>query len=194
MTNATVNSGAVVAGRRRGEVRVVGAARPVVSVRPALPAQAVRSATAIRSGRSVPEAQSVEPVPAANRPVSWPAHLLVLASLAMIPWLAYLAATLPATTSAAHWDAVWVGLDTAEAAGLLATGLLLRRHDPRGSLTAAATATLLAVDAWFDCGTAAPCAERLIALAMAGGLELPLAVGLGVLAWRSFPQTSARDR
>ncbi len=120
----------------------------------------------------------------------WPARLLIGAALAMVPWLFCLAALLPATATAAHWNAVWVGLDAAEALGLLATGLLLRRGDPRRALTAACTATLLAVDAWFDCGTAARGFDRLTALLMAVGVEIPLAVLLAVAAWRALPKQS----
>jgi hypothetical protein len=138
------------------------------------PAPAAAAAPKVR-----PAARDLDPVIA---------RLLLVASAAMLPWLAYLAVSLPPHTVAAHWDAVWVGLDTAETAGLLTTGLLLRRRDPRRSLTAAATSVLLAVDAWFDCGTAVG-GERPVALTLAFALELPLAAGLAVLAWRAFPTT-----
>lgn len=115
-------------------------------------------------------------------------RLLTGAGLAMIPWLFVLAATLPARTTAAHWSTVWVGLDSLEAFGLIGTGLLLRRRDPRASLTSAATAVLLAVDAWFDVLTAAPGADRLTAITMAAGAELPLSAMCAVLALRLFPR------
>jgi hypothetical protein len=111
---------------------------------------------------------------------------LVAAGLAMIPWLFVLALALPATTTAGHWNAAWTGLDGMEALGLLGTGLLLRRGDARAALTAACTATLLVVDAWFDLLTAAPGADRLLAAVMAGCAELPLAVLCGVIAVRRF--------
>jgi hypothetical protein len=120
------------------------------------------------------------------------ALLLIGGGVAMVPWLVYLAAALPAQTVAGHWDTVWVGLDTAEMAGLVATGLLLRAGDPRRALTAAVTATLLATDAWFDCGTAVTALDRAAAYAMAAGAEVPLAVFLAVVAWRAFPKAAAR--
>ena len=105
------------------------------------------------------------------------------AGAAMIPWLFMLASELPAQ----HWNTVWVGLDGLEALGLASTGLLLRRQDSRAALTAAATATLLAMDAWFDVLTSAPGADRAVAIAMAAGAELPLAARCAYLAVRLHP-------
>lgn len=128
---------------------------------------------------------AIAAAPAATR---WTAHLLVVAGVSMLPWLVYLAATLPGRETVGHWDVVWVGLDAAEMAGLVATGLLLRADDARRALTGIVTATLLAADAWFDCGTAATAGDRAAAFAMAAGAELPLAALLAVLAWRAFPK------
>jgi hypothetical protein len=44
------------------------------------------------------------------------------------------------------------------------------------------------------CGTAAAGGERFVALAMAVGLELPLAVGLGVLTWWALPRVAGPVR
>lgn len=112
--------------------------------------------------------------------------LLVGCGLALLPWLAMLAATLPASATAAHWALAWVGLDTAEAVGLIGTGLLAARGDTRYALTAAATAALLAVDAWFDTVTAAGSADLHAALAMAAFAELPLAALCTALAVRAL--------
>ena len=109
--------------------------------------------------------------------------------VAMIPWLFVLAAELPAQTTAVHWNTVWVGLDSLEALGLASTGLLLRRQDSRAGLTAAATSTLLAVDAWFDVLTSAPGVDRAVAIAMAAGAELPMAALCAYLAVRLYPRT-----
>lgn len=105
----------------------------------------------------------------------------------MLPWLFVLGTTLPTRTTAQHWNMAWVGLDSLEALGLICTGLLLYRRDPRAGLTAAATATLLLVDAWFDVLTAAPGTDRIIAVLMAAGAELPIAALCVYLAVRLFP-------
>jgi phosphoribosylamine---glycine ligase len=95
------------------------------------------------------------------------------AGLLLLPWMAYLAVSLPASPRAFHWPAAWVGLDALEAAGLLATGVLLRRGDARYCLTAMATAALLVTDAWFDVTTAPPGSGALASAAMAVLAELP---------------------
>ncbi|MCL6672246.1 hypothetical protein [Streptomyces panaciradicis] len=112
--------------------------------------------------------------------------LLVACGLALLPWLYVLATGLPATAAAAHWPVAWVGLDALEALGLIATGLLAARGDRRHALAAAATATLLAVDAWFDTTTATPGGDFASAVAMALGAELPLAALCGRLALRAL--------
>ncbi|MEH0416158.1 hypothetical protein [Streptomyces sp. B21-083] len=93
----------------------------------------------------------------------WPGMVLIGCGLALLPWLLVLAAA----PSVPHWSAAWVGLDALEALGLTATGALLLRRDPRHPLTAAATAALLIVDAWFDIVTSARGAELAAAIAMA---------------------------
>ncbi|MFF7759563.1 hypothetical protein [Streptomyces griseorubiginosus] len=114
-----------------------------------------------------------EPRPARGmRRAGW---LLVTCGLALLPWLYVLATGLPATATVTHWPVAWVGLDALEALGLIATGLLAARGDRRHALAAAATATLLVVDAWFDTTTAAPGSDLATAITMALAAELPLA-------------------
>ena len=105
---------------------------------------------------------------------------------ALVPWMWMLAATMPPTTTVSNWSTAWLGLDAMEAAALLGTGVLLLRRDPRHGLGAAAAGTLLAVDAWFDVMTAAPGGERAMAIALAAGVELPLAALCAALAARAF--------
>lgn len=102
--------------------------------------------------------------------------LLVGCGVVLVPWLVVLAVTVPATFTAGHWAVAWVGLDSMEAVGLVVTGLLTLRRDPRSALTAAVTGTLLVVDAWFDILTSASNGRLLVALAMAVCVELPLGV------------------
>jgi len=124
--------------------------------------------------------------PGRERGVRRTERLLVGCGLALLGWLYVLATHLPATATAAHWPIAWVGLDALEAIGLIATGLLAARGDRRHPLAGAATATLLAVDAWFDTTTAAPGADFATAVVMALGAELPLAALCGRLALRAL--------
>ncbi|SNX65876.1 hypothetical protein SAMN06272735_7718 [Streptomyces sp. TLI_55] len=133
-------------------------------------------------------AEAEAPRPARGmRRAGW---LLVVCGLALLPWLYVLATGLPATATAAHWPLAWVGLDALEALGLIATGLLAARGDRRLALAAAATATLLVVDAWFDTTTAAPGGDFATAVALALGAELPLAALCGRLALRTLSRSA----
>src|SRR5580692_6899309 len=49
---------------------------------------------------------------------SWLGRGVLIAGLAMIPWVLILACSLPPTIRAAHWSTAWAGLDALEAAGL----------------------------------------------------------------------------
>ncbi|WP_310716288.1 hypothetical protein [Streptomyces lydicus] len=106
-------------------------------------------------------------------------RILTGAGLTLLPWLGYLAGTLPPAEAAA-----WVVLDALEAAALLAAGTRLLRADPRHRAPAAAAAVLLLADACIDLATAAPGAEFATAVAMAVAAELPLAALCAVLAAR----------
>jgi hypothetical protein len=105
-----------------------------------------------------------------------------------------LAVRLPSTTQVSNWSVAWIGLDAALAAGLIATGTLMTRGDVRHSLTAAATASLLVMDAWFDVATAPAGPGRTAALALAAGVELPLAGVCAALAVRALRPALACPR
>ncbi|MFD4542930.1 hypothetical protein [Streptomyces bauhiniae] len=147
----------------------------------ALPTGAARTVARAEARRGVP--------PVAPR---WAAAVLLGLGLAMIPWMVYLHTSLPATAYAPNWAWTWTGLDALEAVMLASTGVLLRRRDIRASLTATAASALLVVDAWFDTMTAAPGADRILAVAMAMGAEIPLAVVCAVLAWRGVARLGVR--
>ncbi|MFH7598897.1 hypothetical protein WDV06_27950 [Streptomyces racemochromogenes] len=104
--------------------------------------------------------------------------------VALLPWMVVLAKTMPPTAEVSNWPAAWVGLDAMLALGLTGTGLLLRTGDPRVVPVAAATAALLAMDAWFDVTTSLGTGGQGLALLLAAGAELPLAVACAVVAAR----------
>jgi len=109
----------------------------------------------------------------------------------LLPWLVYLAASLPPDAVAWHWPAAWAGLDAMEAAGLISTGVLMLRGDARYRLMAIATAALLAADAWFDVTTAPPGSGELASLLMAALAELPTAAAC---TWLAFATLRAPGR
>jgi len=120
----------------------------------------------------------------------------LLVALGMViflaPWSLLLAESLPTTTRAWDWNVAWTGLDVAEAVAALLTAVLLARRDERGRLAAAAGATLLFVDAWFDVCTSAPGLGRLLAIAMAF-VEVSLAAGGMWLATTPWTRTDLRS-
>ncbi|MEV5572889.1 hypothetical protein AB0L06_22820 [Spirillospora sp. NPDC052269] len=120
-----------------------------------------------------------------------PGHLLAAAGLALLPWMAFLAYRMPTEAHVTNWSAAWIGLDAMLAIGLIGTGLLAVRRDPRMALPAVGTSALLFMDAWFDVLTSAPGAERALSMVLAAGIELPLAVVCAVAAYRAFPKPSA---
>ncbi|MFF9839030.1 hypothetical protein [Streptomyces sp. NPDC013740] len=116
-------------------------------------------------------------------------RVLVGAGLILLPWLGYLAGTLPTAEAAA-----WVTLDALEAAALLTAGTRLLHTDPRHRAPAAAAATLLVADACMDLATAAPGAELATAVAMAVLAELPLAALCLTLAVTGGPRPGSREK
>ena len=106
------------------------------------------------------------------------------ACVALVPWSAFLARTLPSTTRVRHWALAWTGLDIAQAMAAGGSAWLLAHDERRAAIPMASLAGLLVADAWFDVCTAAPGRELRIALAEAMGLELPLAAAAAVMAAR----------
>jgi len=141
----------------------------------------IGSEPAPRPGPGRPDARADHP--GGRRPSALGAAF-VLAGLAMIPWVFYLSVTLPASALDAHWSLAWVGLDSGEALALFATGQFLLRRDNRCVLTAAGSAVLLLVDAWFDVTSAAPGPGLATAIVMAVFAEIPIALVCAVLAAR----------
>jgi hypothetical protein len=111
----------------------------------------------------------------------------IVAGCLTVLWIGVLAAQLPLLAEPTNWNAAWIGLDTLEAAGLLSTGLLLRRQDSRMCVAAAATGMLLYTDAWFDVMTAAP-DERMLSVLLAVVAELPVGSLCVALALRHIPR------
>ncbi|MGX1756412.1 hypothetical protein ACWIG5_05770 [Streptomyces lydicus] len=108
-------------------------------------------------------------------------RILAGAGLVLLPWLGYLAGTLPPAEAAA-----WVVLDALEAAALLTAGTRLLHGDSRHRAPAAAAAVLLLADACLDLATATPGTELATALVMAVGAEIPLA---GLCSWLASRRT-----
>jgi hypothetical protein len=118
----------------------------------------------------------------------WIAALFAAAAVVLVPWVALLVKALPSTHTAPHWDIAWGGFDTLLALLLLAVAISSWRRSAWLEGTAAAAATLLVADAWFDILTASTGTERAVALVEAIGVELPLAAFCLLIARRAERQ------
>ena len=117
--------------------------------------------------------------------VRWMIPFYALMAAAMLPWVAYLAWTLPARNVAAHYRLAWVGFDLLLCAALARTAYLAWRRSPFVVNIASATAALLVVDAWFDVTTSPGGDDLMLSVVLALLVELPLAVLSLLLAARA---------
>lgn len=104
------------------------------------------------------------------------AELYALAAVLLLPWIGYLAVTLPRRQFDLHYRAAWVGFDVLLVVAITRTAYMAFRVDQRIQIPATATATLLIVDAWFDVTTSAGRGQVLEALVLAVGIEIPAAI------------------
>jgi hypothetical protein len=120
----------------------------------------------------------------------WVAPAFILCSVVLIPWIVYLAFSLPAREVSHHYAAAWVGFDVFELIALAATGYFALRRSRYLALASASAATLLVCDAWFDILTS-PRRQMLESIVLAVVIELPLA---GVCAWLSYHTENLTER
>ena len=107
---------------------------------------------------------------------NWPAVVLAVAAVVLIPWAIALGQMLPSRHVANHWDAAWTGFDVILAFSLLATAWAAFRRQELVRSLAAVSGTLLVCDAWFDVLTSSPGTDLEVAILLAVLGELPLAV------------------
>ena len=98
------------------------------------------------------------------------------AALVLVPWIAWLASSLPCRYLSQHWGIAWAGFDTALASTLALTCVAALRRAPWLDRAAVAAATLLAADAWFDVVTSRGAAAVALATTEALAVELPIAL------------------
>jgi len=109
-------------------------------------------------------------------------------AVALLPWTAYLSATLPSRHVTRHWDIAWAGLDLFEASALVALFVGVVRRSKFVPMVAAVAGTALVCDAWFDVLTASPGWGFDWALVEALVAEVPLAI---LCFWLAFEASEA---
>jgi hypothetical protein len=113
----------------------------------------------------------------------WLGPLALLCALGLIPWMIYLAKTLPSRQRAVDYDIAWIGYDAAMAVVLAALAYCALRRKPATGAVAAVLATMLVIDAWFDIVTTDKPRQLMFAILSAVLAEIPLAI---VCAWVAF--------
>jgi hypothetical protein len=111
----------------------------------------------------------------------WLAPLAVCCVVGIVPWIVFLAMTLPSQANADDYDIAWVGFDSAMALVLGTLAYCAIRRKPATELIAAVAATMLVVDAWFDVVTSEG-RNLMLAILTATFGELPLAIICGWVA------------
>jgi hypothetical protein len=120
----------------------------------------------------------------------WLAPAAICAVIGMLPWIVYLAMTLPGHARTAHYDIAWVGFDCAMLLVLAGLAVAAFRRHPATGPVAAVAAAMFVIDAWFDVTTSRG-GEFLIALLLAVFAEVPLAL---VCAWTAINAERVRER
>jgi hypothetical protein len=145
-----------------------------------------------RLGGLVPAADEPEDAVLTDnaRVVRWAGPLFAVLSVGLLPWIAYIAITLPARQLSPNYDIAWAGFDVLLFCGLAGTAYFALRRSLYLSSAATATATILIVDAWFDVMTS-PSNERPQALLLCIVVELPLAA---VCLWLSHHTLHLAER
>jgi hypothetical protein len=135
--------------------------------------------------------ETIMKVPSAIRLAPWwVGPVFAIGALALIPWMVYLGVTLPSTERISERTA-WIGFDVGLMAMLGLTAVLAHRRSVRLAHASMATATMLAVDAWFDIFTSGGGSALVQALQLAvvefslAGLCVWISLHAGTLAWRA---------
>jgi hypothetical protein len=118
--------------------------------------------------------------------------VLTVSCVVLVPWVIFLALSLPRHYETGNWRATWVGFDISLILALALTAYLGWRRRQLVMFASFATGLLLVCDAWFDVSTAGAGTDRWTAIASAVFLELPLAALLLSVTYRLLRLVAAR--
>jgi hypothetical protein len=104
--------------------------------------------------------------------------------IGLLPWTIWLSASLQPHHVTERWDLAWSGFDTGLALMFLSTAFAAHKRSPWVGALAAATGTMLLVDAWFDVVLESH-GEELQAILLAAFAELPAAALCFWIAYRT---------
>lgn len=121
----------------------------------------------------------------------WLGPLAVCCTIGIIPWIFYLALTLPDKQSTDHYALAWLGFDSVMCIVIAGLGYCAITRKPATELVAAVAATMLVVDAWFDVVTSEDGRAFVLAIFTAVVAEVPLAI---ICAWVAINAERVRTR
>jgi hypothetical protein len=121
----------------------------------------------------------------------WFGPLATSVAIGIVPWIVYLALTLPGHQRTVDYDIAWVGFDCAMCVVLAALAYCALRRKPATEPLAAVAATMLVVDAWFDIVTSEEGTHLMFAVLSAVLAELPLAI---ICAWVAVNAERVQER
>jgi hypothetical protein len=125
--------------------------------------------------RLQPPMDGVLPAPLSLRMRYCRMILIGVGAIVLVPWMMYLAVTLPQNYVVHHWSATWVGFDVLLVVFMTATVVLGYLRRQVGLFIAFTTGVLLICDAWFDMTTAEG-DDLLESVLSAAFIEVPVAV------------------
>lgn len=99
-----------------------------------------------------------------------------IAAFLLVPWAVLLSQSLPSDHLARNWNFAWSGFDFGLVFSLGLTAFLGLRKSGWVIIPASLSATMLLVDAWFDCLTAKQGKEYLVSVSSAVFIEVPMAL------------------
>lgn len=117
--------------------------------------------------------------------------MLITGVLAMIPWTAYLAISLPVHFRAHNWNVAWVGFDSALMIVLALTAWAAWFRRQLLAATSVVAATMLLCDAWFDVNTSLGTRGEWVTILTALLANVPMALFFIWLARRIMLRTAA---
>jgi hypothetical protein len=115
----------------------------------------------------------------------WVVAVFAAIGIGLLPWTIWLASSLPRHHDTTRWDFAWSGFDTGLALFFLATAWAAYRRSPWVGALAAATGTMLIIDAWFDIVLESHADELRQSIMLAVLAELPAAAVCFWIAYRT---------
>jgi hypothetical protein len=105
----------------------------------------------------------------------WVIAAFAAAGIGLLPWTIWLSESLKPHHVTNRWDIAWSGFDTGLALFFLATAYAAYKRSPWVGALAAATGTMLVIDAWFDIVLESHADELRQSIMLAIFAELPAA-------------------